>query len=195
MTRPHLRKSVHELFEVFKNTKDDLQSMRLLLYELNQRGTAASTALKVMVSNRIVWLMESSRPRSSPIREKEIVGDNSEPPDRLAHIVMRQTSDQDREAPGIDDELPNTGASNGLADTRDEIRQRLLDLTRRNSLLNYRHPKGRSIRVIDEMPDQLFDRILACIIHEPVPRVIFSRLRFKRKHMTTWGGCRADVWA
>ena len=166
MSRPHFRKSVHELCEVFKNTKDDLQSMRVLLYEVNKRGTAASTALKVMVSNRIVWLMESSRPRSSPIRENENVGDNSEPPDRLAHIVTRQTSDQDREAPGIDDELPNTGASSGLADTLDEIRQRLLDLTRRNSLLNYRHPKGRSIRVIDEMPDQLFASILARIMHE-----------------------------
>ena len=36
-------------------------------------------------------------------------------------------------------------------------RQRLLDLTRRNRLLNYRPSKRRTIRVIDEIPKEIFD--------------------------------------
>lgn len=38
------------------------------------------------------------------------------------------------------------------------LRRRLLDLTRRNSLLNFRHPKS-SLRIIDELPDQLFSEL------------------------------------
>lgn len=173
MNRPYLRKSLNELVEVFKNSNDDLQSMRVLLAELDERNTAAATSLQVFVSKRIVKLMESSRSGVSPIQENENVGDRSEVPDRTAQIVMRQTSEQDLEAPDTDDASPGTGASGDLADTLDEIRQRLLDLTRRNALLNYRHPRGRSIRVIDEMPDQLFDRILGGdrFVFEPLPRV------------------------
>jgi superfamily I DNA and/or RNA helicase len=37
----------------------------------------------------------------------------------------------------------------------ESLRRRLLDLTSRNRLLHFRHPKTSSIRVIDEMPDQL----------------------------------------
>ena len=38
------------------------------------------------------------------------------------------------------------------------LRRRLLDLTRRNSLLNFKHPKS-SLRIIDELPDQLFSEL------------------------------------
>ena len=38
------------------------------------------------------------------------------------------------------------------------LRRRLLDLTRRNSLLNFKHPKS-SLRIIDELPDQLFHEL------------------------------------
>lgn len=35
------------------------------------------------------------------------------------------------------------------------LRKKLLDLTGRNTLLNYRHPKAGCIRIIDELPDQI----------------------------------------
>ncbi len=41
----------------------------------------------------------------------------------------------------------------------DRLRTRLLDLTSRNRLLNYRHSKRGSLRAIDELPDQLFSRL------------------------------------
>ena len=37
------------------------------------------------------------------------------------------------------------------------LRKKLLDLTGRNSLLNYRHPKASCIRIIDELPDQIVE--------------------------------------
>jgi very-short-patch-repair endonuclease len=40
------------------------------------------------------------------------------------------------------------------------MRARLLDLSANNRLLNYRHPKGRSLRVINEVAEQLFGRLI-----------------------------------
>jgi very-short-patch-repair endonuclease len=43
----------------------------------------------------------------------------------------------------------------------DNLRMRLLDLTARNRLINFRHTKGGSLRVIDELPNQLAEKLLA----------------------------------
>jgi hypothetical protein len=42
----------------------------------------------------------------------------------------------------------------------ENLRMRLLDLTARNRLINFRHTKGTSLRVIDELPDQLAEMLL-----------------------------------
>lgn len=42
----------------------------------------------------------------------------------------------------------------------DQLRNRLLDLTARNRLLNFRHSKTGSLRVVDELPDQLLGLLL-----------------------------------
>src|SRR5262249_44207130 len=41
-----------------------------------------------------------------------------------------------------------------------ETRRKLLDLTARNRLLNFRHTATNSIRVVDELPDQLFKHLI-----------------------------------
>lgn len=54
----------------------------------------------------------------------------------------------------------------------ESIRLRLLDLTNRNRLLNFRHTMRSSLRVVDELPDQLFE-VLADgkeLRFKPVPR-------------------------
>jgi very-short-patch-repair endonuclease len=40
------------------------------------------------------------------------------------------------------------------------LRRRLLDLTANNTLLNYRHPKSSSLRIVDEVPAQVFERLV-----------------------------------
>lgn len=45
-------------------------------------------------------------------------------------------------------------------DSLDRLRRRLLDLSRRNPLLNYRFPKRRSIKIIDELPSETFYSLL-----------------------------------
>lgn len=43
----------------------------------------------------------------------------------------------------------------------EQLRKRLLDLTLRNRLLNYPHPKGRSLRFVDTDPDWLVSELLS----------------------------------
>lgn len=51
----------------------------------------------------------------------------------------------------------NTGATQAL----ENLRMRLLDLTARNRLINFKQSKTASLRVIDELPNQLVDTLLA----------------------------------
>ncbi|MFK7819779.1 MAG: DUF4011 domain-containing protein [Planctomycetaceae bacterium] len=41
------------------------------------------------------------------------------------------------------------------------LREKLLDLTNRNPLLNYRKTKRRTLQIVDELPNQIFDRLVA----------------------------------
>ena len=59
------------------------------------------------------------------------------------------------------DASANTQLNENFAfDSLQSIRNRLLDLTGRNRLLNFKHGRSGFIRVIDEMPDQLAENIL-----------------------------------
>jgi hypothetical protein len=51
--------------------------------------------------------------------------------------------------------------SNTAAVALENLRKRLLDLTARNRLINFRHTKRGSLRIIDELPNQLAEKMLA----------------------------------
>lgn len=40
------------------------------------------------------------------------------------------------------------------------IRRKLIDLTTHNTLLNFRYPKQRSVRIVDELPNQIYERLV-----------------------------------
>ena len=48
----------------------------------------------------------------------------------------------------------------GTAAGLEKIRSRLLDLTNRNRLLNFRHTSASSIRIVDADPDTIFTRLM-----------------------------------
>lgn len=43
----------------------------------------------------------------------------------------------------------------------ERLRMRLLDLTARNRLIHFRHTKRGSLRIIDELPNQLVEKLLS----------------------------------
>ncbi len=58
-----------------------------------------------------------------------------------------------------------------IAEALATLRERLLDLTGRNKLLNFRHSSAGCLRVVDEVPDQLFETLIGggAFMFDPVP--------------------------
>ena len=58
-----------------------------------------------------------------------------------------------------------------IAEALAALRERLLDLTGRNKLLNFRHASLSCLRFVDEIPDQLFEKLIAgsTFTFDPVP--------------------------
>jgi len=75
-------------------------------------------------------------------------------------------------------------------DSLEAVRKKLLDLSGRNSLLNYKHPKASCIRVIDELPDQVVevlrsDESLAFVsIPEPTHNELVEHGYIEIDHLT-----------
>ncbi|MCP4650465.1 MAG: DUF4011 domain-containing protein [PVC group bacterium] len=76
-----------------------------------------------------------------------------------------------------------------ISDALESIRKRLLDLTKRNRLLNYRRNKS-SIAIVDEVPDQVFDYLFNQnkeMIFDPLPEpnlLLFDELYSENKDST-----------
>src|SRR5712692_8488731 len=70
--------------------------------------------------------------------------------------------------PQVSSDFFHGDINDGLA----RMRLRLLDLTTRNRLLSFRHTKKSSLRVVDELPDQLFNQLRdgGELVFKPVPR-------------------------
>jgi len=60
-----------------------------------------------------------------------------------------------------DCEIPrNHGSGLEILNNLEALRRRLLDLTNNNRLLHYRHPPRSCLQIVDELPDELFQRLL-----------------------------------
>ena len=60
----------------------------------------------------------------------------------------------------------------------ERLRQKLLDLSTMNRMLSFKHPKASCLRVVDELPHQLFD-VLAnneTLTFEPIPEPTIREL-------------------
>lgn len=70
--------------------------------------------------------------------------------------TLQKSLDSESEDYSQDSET-NESSKKFAFDSLDSIRKRLLDLSGRNSLLNFRYPKTSCIRLIDELPDQIYE--------------------------------------
>lgn len=66
---------------------------------------------------------------------------------------------------------PSSDSSDPITEGLEQLRKRLLDLSRRNKLLNFKHSNKSSLRVVDELPDELFRALRdgCSLIFRPVP--------------------------
>ncbi|MEP6601171.1 MAG: DUF4011 domain-containing protein [Nitrospirota bacterium] len=88
--------------------------------------------------------------------------------------------------------MPPDGTSTSTVDGLTRLRKRLLDLTTRNKLLNFQHKGRMNLRVVDELPDQLFSRLMndEVLIFKPVPEPRPSRTKIETDAMTKDLFCR-----
>src|SRR5437868_3169730 len=63
--------------------------------------------------------------------------------------------------PGAVSDVMTTVAVDEMKLELDRMRARLLDLSARNTLLNYTHPRGKSLRMVDEVPAIVLERLVA----------------------------------
>jgi very-short-patch-repair endonuclease len=92
--------------------------------------------------------------------------------DKPKRLHLRRMSVESHETPN---EAPTVSSDFFSGDIRrglEAMRLRLLDLALRNRLLNFRHTKKSSLRVIDELPKQLFEQLTDGkeLYFKPVPR-------------------------
>ena len=71
-------------------------------------------------------------------------------------MAKTESDDKDHLSSMRDDGLFTGSVTVGIS----KLRNKLLDLSPRNRLLNYRHPKSSSVRVIDELPDIIFRKFV-----------------------------------
>lgn len=171
--RPYFSHNLKGLTAEFADNFGDLAGLRKLLAELERRKTQGAQELKKQVSRRILEVMEAGHSASSDGHAAPTGGVGEISGNQVDQIPATTVpvQDQDPSATGV--VQPSGSQVDNAADTLLEIRQRLLDLSRRNTLLNYKHPPGKSLRVVDEVPGQLVERLLNgdSFVFEPLPRV------------------------
>lgn len=161
MTRLLLAKSIEDLEAIVRRNLDNSAELRLVLDELRHRSTQRARDLeKVIFSQGIKTAaagIRGSAPKSTAKEPADVLSANPPAP-RINKaprpVIMSETS-----------ELTNAAVA--------ALRAKLLDLSRRNPLISFKH-SGRSatmLRVIDERPDLLFDSVCqeGGVRFEPLP--------------------------
>lgn len=135
MSRPFMNRRVAELSEIAETA--DRRELKQILEELSHRRTPSAQDLRKKLEGRLQGGDRQVMPKAEDERygEAAAVSENRLPPDD-----------------------PRVSFATGQID---QLRRRLLDLTGRNPLLNYKFSERAraQVRVIDELPDQLYSEL------------------------------------
>lgn len=135
-----------------------------------------ASRLFVIDMDKLAGLILYELEKHKSLKAKDIaqaLGEDRKLINRYLHSVLKEHVSQavdyswhlikksNKEGDGLMDSSVSSDTNHNFAfDSLKAIRNRLLDLTGRNRLLNFRHGRSGFIRVIDEMPDQLALNIL-----------------------------------
>lgn len=139
--RPLADRSMKDLTRMVRQRDDDAEALQEIHNELCKRYTYDARGLRQRVADRL-----------------DVLG-------RGAAVATAPHAGANAEAATESVGEPAAFGIRGPEDLKliqvvERMRERLLDLSGRNPLLNYRHPRTRSVRIIDEVPAQAFERLL-----------------------------------
>lgn len=170
--RPYLALDISRLSKLVNANTQDKVLLKAVLFELQFRKTGAAKQLK----RRVEQLMGSSDHGSkvtegvSPTRTNLTQDHEStvEKSGKITELSESMTKEQDPQT--VESYL--NSADPFVLESLELMRKKLLDLTARNRLLNFPiQQKGAALRIIDEVPNQLCDELLADreLKFKPVP--------------------------
>lgn len=170
--RPYQHLGISELEELAKNSAHDEAVLRAIKDELVQRSSARANALRVKVNECLMTLafrainqarVQPARAAPpSPARQKQ--NGTSAPPSAAnageGTFTRRNTAVSTVPPPAAPVETrPVPPEDVPLHEQLGRMRRRLLDLTAKNRLLNFRHTPTSCVRLIDEIPTHAFERL------------------------------------
>src|SRR6266498_3512743 len=164
---------IDALEELAKNSAKDEAVLRAIKDELVQRSSTRANALRVKVNEDLMALafraVNLARPQSAsvaaPTSPAKPNGNGTPAPpspsrangDGAAAPRKPPATPVPAKPPPVDAPVPSEDVP--LHEQLGRMRRRLLDLTGKNRLLNFRHTSTSCVRLIDEIPTQVFDRI------------------------------------
>ncbi len=160
--RPYLALDISKLTELVNASKQDKTLLKVVLFELKFRKTSAAKQLKrrvelFMVANDDVSgaQTELPQPRAGLV---ELHEQKLKVSKRITKLSELKTTEQGHET--VESFLGS--ADPFVLESLELMRKKLLDLTARNRLLNFPiQQKGAALRIIDEVPNQLCNELLA----------------------------------
>lgn len=170
--RPYLALDVSRLSKLVNGNAQDKTLLETVLFELDFRKTGAARQLK----RRVEHLLDLAGQQSGDSREVHPLKADVTQHEELRPIKPKQAKESSRP---MSEEQEQQAADNFLnsgdpfvLESLELMRKKLLDLTARNRLLNFPiHQKGSALRIIDEVPNQLCEELLADreLKFQPVP--------------------------
>lgn len=170
--RPYLALDISQLSKLVNANALNKALLEAVLLELSFRKTSAAKQLK----RRIEQLKGSSDPGSS--NSVNVSSSHTEMPGnhefraKKSQKVMESSEPMSKEQDHPTVESFLSSADPFVLESLELMRKKLLDLTARNRLLNFPiQQKGAALRVIDEIPNQLCNELLADhdLKFKPVP--------------------------
>lgn len=170
--RPYLALDVSQLSTIVNNNSNDQELLESMHHELGFRKTGASKQLRRRVEQLLAQLkaLEVATPIPNPqAKESDKALSRTKPgPDNKREPSSPMSDDQNQQT--VDSFL--NSADPFVLESLEVMRKKLLDLTARNRLLNFPiHQAGAALRIIDEIPNQICEQLLAegTLKFNPVP--------------------------
>lgn len=142
--RPLRSLTADQLESLYKGSSADKLNLEKVLDELSHRTTKKAKALATEIQS-------SLNSKDQSFENKVPMNDDV--------LAARETEADDIQETKSADKVEKV--SDFSYESLESLRKRLLDLTGKNRLLNFRYSKAGEIRIIDELPDQLHELLIS----------------------------------
>ena len=160
--RPYLALDISRLSKLVNGNTQDKSLLEAVLFELNFRKTGAAKQLKRRVEQLLDSPEQDSRAFVSDHHSQASESQGGKSQARKHKKTKESSGSMSKERDQQDADTFLNSADPFVLESLELMRKKLLDLTARNRLLNFPiAQKGSALRIIDEVPNQLCEELLA----------------------------------